>query len=172
VDFAQGKTALWFGTTSDLVPLADAIAHTNANLQWGVTNVPQNDPARPVTAITGANIAIFRVSEERVRAAWLFTRWLTASEQSARWSRTTLSVPVRLSAQTLLATNLSPLFVRLRDSFGDALPSARAAPAVKDAGLIDAAIVEMWTNTANGADPSAALRNAATRVNRILGNIP
>jgi len=171
-DFAQGKTALLFSTTDDLTAIADAAARANANLQWGVANVPQNDATRPVTVMTGANIAIFRASEERVRAAWLLTRWLAAPEQSARWSRATLSVPVRLSAQTLLAPNAPPLFLRLRDGFGDALPTGRAAPTVKDAGLIDMAIVEMWTSVANGADPNTALKNAAARVNRILGNIP
>ena len=171
-DFAQGKTALLFGTTDDLTPIADVVAHTNANLQWGVANVPQNDPTRPSTTLTGADIAILRASDERVRAAWLFARWLTAPEQSARWSHTTLRIPVRLSAQTLLAQNLPPLFLRLRDGFGDALPTGRAAPTVKDAVLIDAAIVEMWTSAANGTDPNTALKNAAARVNRILGNIP
>ncbi len=171
-DFAQSKTALLFGTTGDLAALGDATARANANLQWGVANVPQNDPARPVTTVTGANIAIFRASEERVRAAWLLARWLTAPAQSALWSRATLGVPVRVSAQSLLAPNVPPLFLRLRDGFGESLPVARAAPSVKDAALIDAAIVEMWTSVANGADPNAALKNAVARVNRILGNIP
>ena len=171
-DFAQGKTALLFDTTDDLTVIADAAARTNANMQWGVVNVPQNDATRPFTVMSGADIAILRASDERVRAAWLFTRWLTAPEQSARWSRATLGVPVRLSAQTLLAPNVPPSFMRLRDGFGGALPTGRAAPTVKDATLIDAAIVEMWTSVANGADPSAALKNATARVNRTLGNIP
>jgi ABC-type glycerol-3-phosphate transport system substrate-binding protein len=178
-DFAQGKTALWFGTTDDLYPLAEALARPHSSpsgmlrdLQWGVINVPQGDPAHPVTASEGANLAIFRTSEERVRAAWLFARWLTAPEQSARWSRVTLRIPVRLSAYTLLAMNLPPLLLRLRDGFGDALPTVRATPTVKDAEFIDASIVETWANVANGADPAAALKAAAARVNRILGNIP
>lgn len=171
-DFAQSKTALMFGTTNDLTPIADAVTRAHTNFQWGVANIPQNDPAHPVTTVTGAQIAIFRASEERVRAAWLFARWLTAPEQSARWSRTTLSIPVRVSAQTLLAANVPPLFLRLRESFSDTLPTARAAPTVKDAALIDAAIVEMWTSVANGAEPNLALKSATTYVNRILGNIP
>jgi ABC-type glycerol-3-phosphate transport system substrate-binding protein len=171
-DFAQGKTGLLFGATDDLTVIADAAARANANMQWGVVNVPQGDATRPFTAMAGENIAIFKTNEERVRAAWLFTHWLTAPEQSTRWSRATLCVPVRLSAQTLLAPNAPPLFLRLRDGFGDALPTGRVAPTVKDAALIDATIVEMWTSVANGVDPGAALKNAAARVNRILGNIP
>jgi ABC-type glycerol-3-phosphate transport system substrate-binding protein len=171
-DFAHGKAALWLGETDDLARLADAVTRAQSNLQWGVMNVPQNDPAHPATALLGAQIGILRASEERARAAWLFARWLTAPEQSARWSRALLRVPVRLSAHTLLAPNLPPLFLRLRAGFGDALPTARAAPTVKDAALIDAAIVEMWTSVANGTDPNVALKNASARVNRILGNIP
>ncbi|MBM3128022.1 MAG: extracellular solute-binding protein [Chloroflexi bacterium] len=171
-DFAHGRAALWLGDTDDLARLADAMARANSNAQWGVTNIPQDNPARAFTALSGSQIALARAPEERIRAAWVLARWLTAPEQSARWSRATLRVPVRRSALTLLAPNLPPLFLRLRDGFGDALPTARAAPTVKDAALIDAAIVELWTSVANGAEPNAALKNASARVNRILGNIP
>jgi sn-glycerol 3-phosphate transport system substrate-binding protein len=173
-DFSQGKTALLFGTTDDLLPISDLIVRTNASLQWGVTNIPQNDPSHPVTAIYGARVAIFRTSNERERAAWLFARWLAAPEQAARWSRTTLAVPVRISAYPLLANNLpaSLPLQRLRDGFGNTLPIGRAMPSVKDAALIDVAIVEMWTAVANGTDPTAALNRATQRVNRLLGQMP
>jgi ABC-type glycerol-3-phosphate transport system substrate-binding protein len=179
-DLAQGKAALWFGATDDLAPLAEATTRAPDSSQWGVTNVPQNDPSRPLTTVFGASLALFKsapsgandIADARVRAAWSFARWLTLPEQSARWSRATLTIPVRLSAQLLLANNLPPNLQRLRDGFGDTLPAGRALPTVKDAGLIDAAIVEMWTSVANGADPAAALKNAATRVNWILGQTP
>jgi sn-glycerol 3-phosphate transport system substrate-binding protein len=168
-DFAQGKTALLFGTTNDLPVLSDAIARTGNNFQWGVTSVPQNDPARPVAAIFGANLAIFKTTPEKARAAWLFARWLAAPEQTARWSRATLSIPLRASALPLIASGApSPLLLRLRDSFGAALPAGRAVPAVKDAVQVDAAIVELWTAVANGADVNAAMSRAVMRVNRIL----
>ena len=52
------------------------------------------------------------------------------------------------------------------------LPTVKALPAVKDAQLIDTAIVELWINVANGADLATALKNATTRVNRVLGQTP
>jgi len=102
----------------------------------------------------------------------LWARWLTEPEQSARWTQTTLRLPARLSALTLLAPNVPPLFLRLREGLGDTLPTARALPAVKDAARVDAALVELWTSAANGAEPNAALKQAAARINQVLGNIP
>ena len=168
-DFAQGKAALLFGTTDDLAAISDAVARASSTFQWGVTGVPQNDPAHPLTTIYGANIAIFNRSPAHTRAAWLFARWLAEPAQTARWSRTTMAIPLRTSALPLLASGApNPLFQRLRDGFGDTLPAGRAMPAVKDAAQIDAAIVEMWTAVANGTDPTAAMSRAATRVNRLL----
>jgi len=57
----------------------------------------------------------------------------------------------------------------LRGVWGDPLPTFRPAPTVKDAALIDTAIVEMWTSVATGADIGAALSRTATRINRLLG---
>ncbi len=169
-DFAQGKAALLFGTTDDLAAVSDAVTRAGGNLQWGVMSVPQNDPAHPLTTVYGAHFAIFSRSLERTRAAWLFVRWLAEPQQTARWSRATLSIPLRASALPLLATEApNPLFQRLRDGFGDALPTGRAMPAVKDAAQIDAAMVEMWTAVANGAEPNAAMSRAVTRVSGVLG---
>ncbi len=173
-EFIQGKATFWFGSTDDLALITDATARINRSAQWGVTLPPQNDPAHPVTAITGSSIAIFRSTDEPSRAAWLFARWLAAPEQTARWSRATLAIPLRASALALVAQDASanPALQRLRDGFGDTIPSARAMPAVNNASQIDAAIVEMWAAVGNGTDPNAALSRAVTRVNRVLGQPP
>jgi hypothetical protein len=101
----------------------------------------------------------------------LLARWLTLPEQSARWSRETLALPVRLSAQNNLANNLPPSLQRLRDHL-KVLPLMRPLPSVKGAGQIDTALIEMWTSVAKGTDPATALKNTTIRVNRILGQIP
>jgi len=169
-DFAQSKAALLIGTTDELAAVSDAVTRAGATFQWGVTSIPQNDPAHPLTTISGANIAIFNGSPDRTRAAWLFTRWLTEPAQTARWSRVTLSIPLRALALPLVADSATnPLFQRLRDGFGNALPSGRPMPAVKDAAQIDAAVVEMWAAVANGAEPNAAMSRAVTLVSRVLG---
>ena len=169
-DFAQGKAALLFDTVSDLSLVSNVLAGTGSNFQWGVTGIPQDDPAHPLTSIDGSSIALFNSSLDHTRAAWLFARWLAEPAQTTRWSRAALRIPLRTSALPLLASNTpDPLFQRLRDGFGDTLPAGRAMPAVRDAAQIDAAMVEMWIAVANGTDPTAALTRASTRVARILG---
>src|SRR5574341_603813 len=165
-DFAQGKTALLFGSTDELLSVSGAVDRANKNLQWGIANVPQSDPSHPFTTIFGVSIAMFKTSDERARAVWLFTRWLAAPEQTARWSRGTLSIPLGLSALPLLAGN-APANIqlqRLGNGF-DVQPAGRSTPNIKDAGMIDAALVEMWTAVAKGEDPAAAINRAAARVN-------
>lgn len=174
-DFTRGKTALLIGTTAELAAIADAVTR-DAKFQWSISNIPQNNPSRPVTLMTGSQLAIFKPAQtksadERVRAAWRLAHWLTMPAQSARWSRATLALPVRISARDLLLNDVPPHFQILRDGLTHPLPIARALPVVKDAGLIDAAIVELWTSVANGADPATALKNTTLRVNRILGQV-
>lgn len=178
-DFAQAKTALLFDTTDNLPAIADAISRAG-NFQWGVTNIPQKDPTNPATVVFGEDIAIFKPAlsgtdgnaNEHLRATWLLARWLTLPEQSARWTQATLSIPVRVSALGLIAKNLPPNFQRLRDGLGNVLPTGYPMPVAQDAGLMDAAIVDMWTSVVNGTDPAVALKNATTRVNRLLGQTP
>lgn len=165
-DFTHGKGALLIGTTADLASIAN-----EAKFQWSVANLPQNDPSRPATIVTGDELAIFKTNGERERAAWTFARWLTQPAQIARWSRATLALPVRISARDLLVSEVPPAFQSLRDSLSNPLPTARAMPVVKDAGLIDAALADLWTSVANGADPGTALKNTTTRINRVLGQI-
>jgi sn-glycerol 3-phosphate transport system substrate-binding protein len=165
--FTQGKATFWFSRTDAAVHLSQAAP----TLPWGVTNVPQNDPQRAVTAYDGTAIGIFQRTDAHTRAAWLLTRWLTAPEQSARWSRATLSAPARRSAYALVAPDVPPTLSVWRESDAT-VPALRAAPTVKDAAQIDATITTLWTNVANGADLTIELKNAAARVNRLLGNVP
>ncbi|MBI4786125.1 MAG: extracellular solute-binding protein [Chloroflexi bacterium] len=172
-EFAQGNAAFWFGTTNDVSAVTVAVSKAGSNLEWGIATIPQQDPDRAVTVLFGENIAIFRTSPERERAAWLFARWLATPEQSARWSRVSFGIPVRLSAPSLLAAD-PPLGLPLAsiNNLINPLPTGRGIPTVKDAANIDAAIVELWTAVATGADPTAALSRTVQRVNRALGQTP
>ncbi len=163
-DFVRGMAALWIGTTSDL-PAVSA-----AKFRWTMVNVPQTDTEHPVTAMGGSKIALFHTVEDRTRAAWLLTRWLTLPEQAARWSQTTLAVPVRLSAMKLLAgSGGSDLEMRLRLSLEGNIPAERPLPMVKDAASIDQAVSEMWAAVVGESDPAAAMAQAVNRANRVLG---
>jgi ABC-type glycerol-3-phosphate transport system substrate-binding protein len=172
-DFIQGKTALLLDTTDNLATISESMARQNRGGQWGVAMIPQSDPAHPVTAVAGNSIGIFRTTETRSRAAWLFARWLAAPEQTARWSRATLAIPLRASSINILtkdaATN--PLGAILRGVSADVVPAARALPVTSSAAQIDAALAEMWATVGNGQDPNAAMTRAVTRVNRLLGQI-
>lgn len=172
-DFAQGKAAFLFGTTDDLAPVAAAVNQAGNRFRWGVANIPQQDPARAFTALTGDRLAIFRTTPERERAAWLLVHWLGSAEQSARWSRTSMAIPSRLGARGFL-TDSAPgaLSVTTFANLMDPLPTGRGAPTVKDAASIDQAITEMWTAVANGTAPAAAMSTAVARISRILGQTP
>ena len=169
-DFAQGKAVFVFGTDEDLAIIADAMNANKSTFQWGMANIPQSDSANPITAVFGANIAIFKSTSERQRAAWLLTRLLAAPEQTARWARTTMAMPVRTSAFPLLIDpgTPNPLLKRLNDGIVANLPTIRASPSVRDAAQIDTAVVEMWMAVASGIDPGTAMNRAVTRANRIL----
>jgi ABC-type glycerol-3-phosphate transport system substrate-binding protein len=172
-DFVEGKATFWFGTTSDLVPVSTAIAKAGTKFQWGVASVPQNDPASSTAVLLGSTMAIFRTTEARQRSAWLLARWLTMPEQTARWSRATMALPVRLSAIALLAANLpSNLPSNLTQAIGDTLPTGRGVPTAKGADLVDQAIFEMWTAVASSTDPNAAMQRAVQRATRALGQAP
>ncbi len=172
-DFVDGKATFWFGTTSDLLPISTAIANAGTKFQWGVASVPQNDPTSPTAVLLGSTMAIFRTTEARQRSAWLLARWLTMPEQTARWSRTTMALPVRLSATALLATSLpSNLPLNLAQAIGDRIPTGRGVPTAKGADLVDQAVVEMWTAVASSTDPNAAMQRAVQRATRALGQAP
>ncbi|MBI5649104.1 MAG: extracellular solute-binding protein [Chloroflexi bacterium] len=173
-DFAHGNVALWFDTTDHLAAITEAMTRAGAHFQWSIAPVPQNDPSKPVVALLGSSIAIFKTRDERARAAWQCARWLAQAEQIARWARATNSIPTRLSARALLAPHLAtnPNLQRLNDGFGNPAPIGRALPSIKHAAQIDLAIAEMWRAVATGADITTALNTATTRVNRLLGQIP
>lgn len=170
-DFAQGKAIFYFGMTDELTAINDGVAR-GAKFRWGVANVPQSEPSRPVTAAMGDAIGIFKTNAERERASSLLVQWLAQPAQAARWARETLAIPVRASALNLLATNVPSQLQRLREGYGDAIPLMRPLPALQDANLIDATLIDLWVSAAKGADPATALKNATARVNRILGQIP
>jgi len=170
-EFVQGKTAFLLGSAGDFLALSDAMTRANKSFAWGAAMIPQSDTAHPATSVSGSSIGIFRTTDARARAAWLFARWLAAPEQTARWSRATLALPLRVSALIILAKDAAtnPLAPLVRNGFGDAVPTVRSLPTILNAAQIDAALVEMWTTVGNGTDPNVALTRATTRANRILG---
>lgn len=170
-EFVQGKTTFLFASADDFISLSDAMTRANKSFAWGAAMIPQNDMAHPATTTYGSAIGIFRTTDARARAAWLFTRWLAAPEQTARWSRATLALPSRVSALGILAKDAAtnPLAPMIKTGFGETAPTMRSLPTLTNAAQIDAALVEMWTTVGNGTDPNVALTRANARAARVLG---
>jgi len=66
--------------------------------RWGVTRIPQRDPARPATVLYGPNVCLFNIGEDAVNAAWAFVKHFTSADVSVRWALETGYLPVRKSA--------------------------------------------------------------------------
>lgn len=96
-DFGNGRVALIFGSSTAREILAPAVA---GKFPWGAAIIPQSHPEKPITVQYGANIAIFKTTYEKQRAAWLFVRWLTEPEQTAYWATHSTYMPLRRSVAT------------------------------------------------------------------------
>jgi len=100
-DFGAGRVLFTFSSTSGL-PFYRDVVNEGAGFNWSISTMPTTLEI-PRVNIYGASLSILRSTPERQLAAWLFIRWLTAPEQSARWTRATDYFPVRLSAAEELA---------------------------------------------------------------------
>jgi ABC-type glycerol-3-phosphate transport system substrate-binding protein len=172
VAFANGQAAFTFSSTGNQLLYQEAY---QAALQKGVppfrwyqTLVPQADPGQPATVIYGSSLLILRSEPDREFAAWRLIRWLTATDQAARWAAQLESLPVRTSALSVMTDTLQayPLVGRqVREilPYGRPEPSIAAGLEVRD--LLYTAILSV---TQELADPQSALDQAARDANAIL----
>ncbi|HEY3115790.1 MAG TPA: ABC transporter substrate-binding protein [Chloroflexota bacterium] len=129
-DLVAGR-ALYMMRSSTSVPfLASGFSD---NSKWEVSIIPQGGSPKPVTVLYGANISIMKSTPEKQLAAWLFIKWLTRPDVTARWGLDTSNgyFPVRQSAlgQATAATFLdsNPRFKQALEvsRSGKVEPSAR-----------------------------------------------
>jgi len=109
----------------------------------------------------GPSITVFQTTPEKQLASWLFLKWFTEPEQTARWAITTGYFPVRRSAaqseEMLAHFSENPLYAKAF-SF---LPYAKTEPtiagwqAVRDA--LEEAIVAVITGEQT---PEAAIESS------------
>jgi sn-glycerol 3-phosphate transport system substrate-binding protein len=79
-DFLQGRTAMMWTTTGNL-----SNVRNNAGFDFGVSMLPEK--ARPGSPTGGGNVYVFESASDAEREAALeLTKWLTAPEQTAKWS--------------------------------------------------------------------------------------
>ena len=105
VDFGAGRVLFTFSSTSGL-PFYRDVVNEGAGFNWSISTMPTTLET-PRVNIYGASLSILRSTPERQLAAWLFIKWLTEPEQSARWTRATNYFPVRRSAAAQLADYFS-----------------------------------------------------------------
>lgn len=78
--FFEGQTAMMWTSTGNLTNVRD-----NAPFDFGVAMLPANKRRGAPTG--GGNFYIFKdADEEQQRAAFEFVKWITAPEQSAKWT--------------------------------------------------------------------------------------
>ncbi|HIJ65044.1 MAG TPA: ABC transporter substrate-binding protein [Candidatus Hydrogenedentes bacterium] len=96
VALAQDQVAFVLRSSSGRTALERLMG--NRRDKWGMTTIPQADPANPRTVLYGPNICIFDTTPEQKRIAWEFVKFFTSPEVSVRWALGTGYLPIRKSA--------------------------------------------------------------------------
>jgi len=173
-DFTTGRTIFNVASTAAIPAyqnaINDSVKKGVKDFEWGVTLLPQADPAKPATLLVGSNIGILKGSSARKQAAWTFLRWLMQDQNSARWTGSTGVLPSRLAALPQLAA----LFLKApqqKQAFMELLPAAHPEAIVRSAldvrDLVEAAISAFETGRAV---PKAALDDAAAKATILLND--
>jgi len=100
-DFGNKKVAMFFGSSTGRPFVKDALTDKDTKkerFKWGITVIPQSDPAKPVTVMYGANVTVFKTTPLKEAAGWEFIKWFTDTPQSVKWSITSSYMPIRKSA--------------------------------------------------------------------------
>lgn len=95
LNFLAGDSCMTVGSTAGIsynIP-------TDGAFEIGVAPIPQWDEDNKAATQQGPNIAVLKNSTDAERlAAWLFTKFITDTKQTALWSMETGYLPVRYSA--------------------------------------------------------------------------
>ncbi len=143
-------------------------AMDNDKGRWGLTRIPQKDPARPATVLFGPGVTLFDTTEEQKKAAWAFVRWFTSPRISARWAAGTGYLPVRRSS--LEQPEIKRLFAEWEHNRApfDCLEFARSEPnvpgwqQVRD--LVVRALGDVIAGTATAREATEKLKRDADAV--------
>ena len=167
-DLAMGRLALYISSTSWLPFVKNLSDKSGAH--WGIANLPQADPTKPKTVQFGANLAIFRSTPSRELASWLFTKWLSDTDQAAQLAATAFFMPVRASAADTQV--LKDYWARLPqgkqcfDLIRVSLPESNIRGQQE---IRDSVIVNMINDVVAGkSTPDVAIKAAAVKANQIL----
>jgi ABC-type glycerol-3-phosphate transport system substrate-binding protein len=176
VAFAQGQAAFTFSSTGNSQFYVDsyeaAVQNGMAPFRWHQALIPQADPQNPATSLYGASFFIVRSDAERQRAAWRLIRWFTDTGQTARWAAGLETVPVRMSALTMMTDTLQA-YPFVQTQVEDILPYGQPEPAVPaELEIRDILYTAILSVTQGYADPQTALDQAAIDADAILAAEP
>ena len=102
-EFGKGNVAFTMSSTSGTYYYKQAVEQSGTGpKEWGQTIIPQSDLNNPKTVLYGGSFCVFKTTEAKQKAAWLFVKFFTDTEQTAKWGSQSGYMPVRASAATLL----------------------------------------------------------------------
>jgi ABC-type glycerol-3-phosphate transport system substrate-binding protein len=163
---SQGSAAFTMRSSSGRTSIA--LLMKDAQDDWGMTAIPQDDPAHPSTVLFGHNVCIFNTTPEQQRVAWEFIKFFTSPETSVRWALGTGYLPIRRSsAHNPGIKKFWAEWPYNRAAF-DCLPFAKSEPNL--AGwqevrtLVETAETEVLTGVKSAKDAATALKQKADAV--------
>jgi multiple sugar transport system substrate-binding protein len=162
-DFGQGRVLFIISSTSNLPNVRDKV---DGAFNWSVSTLPTTLNKARVN-IYGASLSIFRSTQEKQLAAWLFIKWLTEPEQSARWTRASDYFPVRQSAADGLGAyfDANPQFAK---AFGLLGNDIAIEPGVVGYDECRNLIGQMLNAVVAGEDPAVCLAKTVQECNEFL----
>lgn len=165
--FGNGQAGFTFGSSAVIPYYRDAM-NNGANDDWGVTHVP-SIPGYEVVNSYGSGQGVLHHSEIADRASWLFIKWLTGREQTARWAAISGYFPVRVSATTHISMTEKMANDPQYAQAYDLLNLGRGEPGIRGYNPIRAIIQNAVTDVfQNGANVTTTLQTAANEANAIL----
>lgn len=166
--FAQGKIAFAVSTNVS-VPYIEQAMPKDHTFKVGMAPLPAG-PKGSKTNLYGNNVVVFaKAPPDHQRAAWIFLKWLTDTDQTVAWSLASGYMPLRTSAKNSAefkaAAEKDPrLLVPL-----DAAPGAVGNPASPDWPKIQGPLGDAVTAALLGkSSPKDALDAAAKKADSIL----
>jgi multiple sugar transport system substrate-binding protein/sn-glycerol 3-phosphate transport system substrate-binding protein len=164
-DFGAGRVLFTFSSTSGLPYYRSAVAE-GAGHNWSIATMPTTLDT-PRVNIYGASLSIMRTTPEKQLATWLFIKWLTDTDQSARWARASNYFPIRASAADLLGDYFAenPEF---ETAFGFLGNDVAIEPGVAGYDECRDAVGDMLNAVAGGEDAATWLADTVEECNAFL----
>jgi len=165
--FGNGQVGFTFSSSAVIPYYRDAM-NNGANDDWGVAHVPSITGNEVVNSY-GAGQGVLHHNEIADRASWLFIKWLTEREQTARWAAVSGYFPVRVSATTHFSMTEKmendPQYAQAYNL----LNLGRSKPGIRGYNEIRGVIKEAVTDVLhNGANVTETLQTAGDEADAIL----